>query len=346
MLIVTESDLFSTRILHSMETAQVGRSIAQVLGLNERLAEAICLGHDVGHTPFGHIGEDTIKRLLDGVEVWDSNAHSLKVLESLEKQYPEFDGLDLTWATREGIARHKTVFDIPSSEHGDQSPYGKYKASSPECQVADKADEIAYLTHDVHDALQYRIVSTEELDALGISLWDTNWRMANGEMLKAHPDGWTGVEREAVLIRRVHGLMIARMVNDVVTQSLANGTGVADLASARGMVEPVISFSEQVEEEKSLLVRFLYDRVYKSPLVARQNAKAARIIRAVFDELVSDTRLLPFYVQERIKNGSGSSDDLKREVALFIASLTDRGAIDLYNELFSPADRAMGHHVQ
>jgi dGTPase len=196
--------------------------MAQVLGLNDCLAEAICLGHDVGHTPFGHVGERTIKALLEGVTVWDSNAHSLRVLEELEQQYPRFDGLDLTWATREGIARHMTVFDVPSAEHGDDV-YGQYQAPSLECQVGNAADEIAYLSHDVHDALQYHILAPRDLDALGLSLWKKNWTIANAEWAQVYPEGRDGVEKSAVLYRRVHGLMIADMVADVLDGLTTNG---------------------------------------------------------------------------------------------------------------------------
>ena len=159
VLIVTEGDLYSTRLMHSVETAQVGRSIACSLGLNGALAEAICLAHDVGHTPFGHQGEESLKRLLADHGGWDSNHHSLRVIDEIEVQYPTHLGLDLTWGVREGVARHKTPFDDPAVGHGSGSELGTYVSPSAEAQVGNVADEVAYISHDVHDAIEQRLVT-------------------------------------------------------------------------------------------------------------------------------------------------------------------------------------------
>jgi dGTPase len=222
VFIVTESDLFSTRILHSMEAAQLGRSLASMLGLNQALAEAICLGHDVGHAPFGHVGEATLAALLEGAAEWNANVHSLMVLDELEVQYPDFLGLDLTWATREGIARHRTPFDAPAE-------FGGYAQSSLEAQVANLVDEIAYITHDVHDALRYRVISSTDLDKLRTKLWDEQWRRTLDEYDQYHPGGWTGVDADSVRFRRVHRHLIYALLHDAIVQSAANASDVPDL---------------------------------------------------------------------------------------------------------------------
>ncbi len=196
VLIVTEGDLYSTRLLHSVETAQLGRSIAASLGLNGALAEVICLAHDVGHTPFGHQGEETLKRLLADFGGWDSNHHSLRVIDEIEAQYAAFPGLNLTMAVREGVARHQTPFDVPAVVYGTGEELGEYRAPSPEAQVGNVADEVAYLTHDLHDALEQGLITRIDCEAaLGQSgLWKRAWHKTDGEMQVSHPEGWRGVD--------------------------------------------------------------------------------------------------------------------------------------------------------
>jgi dGTPase len=335
VFIVTESDLFRTRITHSLETAQIGRSLAKELGLNESLTEAICLGHDVGHTPFGHIGEMTLDDLLKQSGGWNSNAHSLTVLDELEIQYPQHRGLDLTWATREGIARHKTKFDEPIEGFAD------YPSPSLEAQCANLADPIAYATHDVHDALQYRLLTRGELHSLGLAFWDVAWRKTRGEFDVEHPEGtWPGVDLQSVMTRRVHRHMIDYLMWDALVAS-SEAASFSTVKDVRSEATPVIRQSPEVAREVDRLLDFMLDQVYKGPLVARQNHKSQVILQYLFNTLTDNVLLLPVYVRERIEHSSQRD----REVAHFLGSLTDRSAIDLYNELCQPQDRSMGHHV-
>ncbi len=346
VLIVTEGDLYSTRLMHSVETAQVGRSLACSLGLNAALAEAICLGHDVGHTPFGHQGEDTLKRLLEGHGGWDSNHHSLLVLDEIEVQYPAHLGLDLTMAVREGIARHKTAYDDPAVGYGSGSELGAYRSPSLEAQISNVADEVAYVSHDVHDALEHGLVTRDELDdALsGVSLWRRASRRTDGEVKALHPEGWKGVDESKLLVRQLHRNLISILLDDVLTESALRGAAHIGLPAARDSVRPVIDFSDEVRPQLDRVRDLLYQRVYKGPLVARQNAKADYVLERLFETLCAKRLLLPWHVQQRI-NGSEDPSVIAMNVALFVASLTDRAAIDLYAELYVPSDRAMGHHV-
>lgn len=347
VLIVTEGDLYSTRLLHSVETAQIGRSLASSLGLNGALADAICLAHDVGHTPFGHQGEQTLKRLLADHGGWDSNHHSLRVIDEIEAQYTAFLGLNLTWAVREGVARHKTAFDVPAVTHGTGSDLGQYRAPSPETQVGNVADEVAYITHDIHDALEQGLLVKADCDAalVGSSLWKRASRKTEGEMQVSHPEGWRGVDESRVSIRLLHRNLISMLLFDVLGESARRTAEYTDLTAARGSDAPVVDFSADMRAQVTAVRDFLFDSVYKSPLVSRQNAKADHVLERLFESLSANTRLLPTYVQQRI-NGSSDAGTIAHEVAFFLASLTDRGALDLYGELFVPTDRAMGHHVR
>ena len=342
VFIVTEGDLFTTRILHSFETAQIARGIASTLGLNEALADAICLGHDVGHTPFGHHGETTLANRVKGVMEWDSNVHSLLVLEQLETQYPRFKGLDLTWATREGIARHQTSFDNPSTD----ARFLEYKAPSLEAQSANLADEIAYVTHDLHDALQLRLLDPNDLEDEGIRIWKRAWNITEGEVRQYHPEGWATVDLWALKCRRVHALMIGMLVEDAIVHSAVKAAGIGSLDEARSTEHALVAFSEETREDFDKLLNYQLRRVYRGPVVARQNAKEKRILEAIFSALRDNTTLLPRYVQQRIEDGGTTWEAVVRETAHFVASLTDRAAIDLYDELFTPDKRSMGQHVQ
>ena len=341
VFVVQEGDFFRTRLTHSLEVAQIGRSMAYMLGLTEPLIEAICLGHDLGHAPFGHAGEQELDNLLKGRgSKWNSNVYSLIVVEEVEVQYCEHQGLNLSWATREGLALHNTKFDAPV----ESDEYSNYKQCSLESQAANIADIIAYSTHDVEDALEAKLVEIDDLRQLKIGFWDTCYEKARNELDRAHPKGsWLGVNMPRLLHKRLHRHLIDYLIRDAVRETQRNIShyGVASLGEARSLDHPLVSFSPEVAIQVDKLLDFMHEEVYKGNVIARQNYRASHILRSLFEALIEDYLLLPKQVQERIDRGNEPSI----EVARFLAGLTDRSASDLYAELFEPGERSMGHRI-
>ncbi len=341
VLVVQEGDFFRTRLTHSLEVAQIGRTLARMLDLTEPLVEALCLGHDLGHAPFGHAGEQELQRLLRGHGLeWNANAHSLSVVEELELQYPEHHGLNLTWATREGLARHRTRYD-PPVESGE---YSKYRQPSLEAQVGNVADLLAYSTHDVEDALVAGLLAIDDLGGTHIAIWETGWSKAGDEFAKAHPNGiWPGVDKSQLLAKRARRHLIDSLIRDVVveTEARRQKCGVETLQEARDSEDPLVAFSPGVSGQVEKLLDFMMEKVYGGPVVARQNYRASHILSRSFEALSHNHSLLPTSVQQRIHGGS----EPNLEVARFLAGLTDRSAVDLYAELFEPGERAMGHRI-
>ncbi len=339
VFVVHEGDFFRTRLTHSLEVVQIGRSLAHMLHLTESLVEAICLGHDLGHAPFGHAGEQELQRLLKehGLE-WNANAHSLSVVEELELQYCEHHGLNLTWATQEGLARHRTRYDLPA-ETGE---YAQYRQPSLEAQVGNVADLVAYSTHDVEDALVAGLLEIDDLERAHVAIWETSWHKAGDEFRKAHPDGaWPGVDKSQLLTKRARRHLIDYLIRDVAleTENRTNQYDVQTLEEARGLETNLVAFSPGVAAQVEKLLDFMMEMVYKGPIVARQNYRASHILACLFEALSKDHALLPTWVRERTHGGS----EPYLEVAHFLARLTDRSAVDLYAELFEPSERAMGH---
>lgn len=335
VMVVSEGDFFRTRLTHTLEVAQIGRSLAALLGLSEPLTEAICLAHDLGHTPFGHTGETTLNLLLAHHGGWDSNQHSLTVVEEIETNYPDHPGLDLTWATREGIARHQTPFDLPVTE----GEYVQTTQPGLEAQACNLADVIAYATHDVQDAIESRMLTRaavqEWAEANGCGIWLEAAAYAEREV--------RGPDREALRVRRIRRHMINALIHDAqeTSRARARATRVTTRDDALALDSALIRFSPHVEADVLALVGFLLDTVYRGPVISRQAYKARHILERLFTALISDARLMPPVWRAHIAAGQSP----ERTAAFYLAALTDRGAIDLYNELFLPNERSLGHHI-
>lgn len=342
--LIQEGDFYRTRLTHTLEVAQIGRTLARILGLREALVEAIALGHDVGHTPFGHAGEqaldESLKRAGDP-RGWDSNQHSLRVLDELELMYPDGPGLNLTFATRQGVARHATPFDVPVPHFDD------FPQPTLEAQVVNLADVIAYAGHDLQDALEAGLLDPERLRSEPrLEPWQECWERAESELAaQSGPQSWTARERHRLLARRARRHFIDRVLLQAAEASIARAeaAGLATFDEAVRHPEPVITLPEKLGRQVRDLVDFLFQNVYRHPLVVRQNEKERWVLTQLFERLLANPRLMPDPYFRRWEEAP--EPERPRQVAYFLASLTDRGALDLHAELFDPRARAMGHHL-
>ena len=313
-----EGDLFRTRLTHSLEVAQLGRSIARNLGLEEDLTEAIALAHDLGHTPFGHAGQDALNACMKPYGGFEHNLQSLRVVDLLEQRYAAFDGLNLTFETREGILKHCSLRDARElGELGER--FLKKRRPSLEAQIANVADEIAYNNHDVDDGLRSGLLNLDELREVSI------FKRHDGAVLQAFP-GLSGRRLVHETVRR----MIDTLVTDLIEASSENirrekPGSLEEVRSAPALV----SFSESVRAEQLELKRFLNEKLYRHYRVARMSSKARRIVTELFGAFLAEPILLPPEFQSR------ASDDKPRAIADYIAGMTDRYAMLEHRRLFA-----------
>ncbi|HDP88950.1 MAG TPA: deoxyguanosinetriphosphate triphosphohydrolase [Thioalkalivibrio sp.] len=324
-----EGDLFRTRLTHSIEVAQIGRSIARALCLNEDLTEAIALAHDLGHTPFGHAGQDALNACMKEFGGFEHNLQSLRVVDQLEARYAEFPGLNLSFETREGILKHCSLADArrlgPVAER-----FLTKQQPTLEAQLTNLADEIAYNNHDVDDGLRAGLI---HIDALReIRLFNDQYE----EVRRRHPDL---VDR-----RRIHETirrMINRLVVDLVETSQANIAAAAptDVDAVRAQAAPLIGFSDETRAANLELKRFLRTELYRHYRVHRMTAKAQRVIQELFTAFMDDPRLLPPEHQDytRKLESEQGLPGRARAVADYIAGMTDRYAIAENRRIFDPA---------
>jgi dGTPase len=313
-----EGDLFRTRLTHSIEVAQIGRSIARRLRLNEDLVEAISLAHDLGHTPFGHAGQDALNTCMQSYGGFEHNLQSLRVVDILEERYANFDGLNLCFETREGILKHCSLEHAAQlGEVGER--FIANQRPSLEAQIANLADEIAYNNHDVDDGLRSGLITLEQLSSVRL------FAMHLDEVRKAYP---ALVERRVVheTIRR----MINTLVSDLIAQTEKNiqAQPLHDLSDVR-KAPAIVAFSGQMQELNRELKAFLRTNLYRHYRVMRMSAKAQRIIAELFDAFMSDRRLLPPQFLH------AAEAEHARAVADYIAGMTDRYAIREHRRLFA-----------
>ena len=319
-----EGDLFRTRLTHSLEVAQIGRGIARTLHLHEDLVEAIALAHDLGHTPFGHAGQDALNDCMREYGGFEHNLQSLRVVDHLEQRYAEFDGLNLTFEVREGILKHCSVKNAKSLGEIGQRFLAKTQPSL-EAQVANLADEIAYNNHDVDDGLRSGLITMDQLKEVQI-FYEHHQRV-----LALHP---------ALNGRRLIHETIRRMINSLVMDLCRNSAeAIADfkpstLADIRKL-PPLIKFSDPMQQQQLELKQFLRANLYKHYRVNRMSAKAQRTIRELFEAFMQDPGLLPEEFQTRTKL------DHPRAVADYVAGMTDRYAMKEYQRLFVLSEREL-----
>lgn len=314
-----EGDLFRTRLTHSIEVAQIGRSVARNLRLNEDLTEAISLAHDLGHTPFGHAGQDALNECMKDYGGFEHNLQSLRVVDLLEERYGTFDGLNLTFETREGILKHCSIED--AKKLGDVGErFLKGRQPSLEAQLANVADEIAYNNHDVDDGLRSGLITIEQLTE--IDLFAEYWF----DVQKLMP----GIsERRAIYetIRR----MIGALIVDLTKASLkriedTDPKSVEDVRNA----PLLIAFSDEMREKSRLLKQFLFQNLYRHYQVNRMSSKARRIVQRLFSIFMAEPQLLA--PEERVTGGD--KYEQARKIADYIAGMTDRYAMRQYRKLY------------
>lgn len=313
-----EGDHYRNRLTHTLEGAQIARTVARTLRLNEDLAEAIALTHDLGHTPFGHAGERVLNGLLEDDGGFDHNRQTLRVVDWLEFRYPEFRGLNLTFESREGVLKHGCNWEHPV-------PVPKLaRQRSLEAQVADVADEIAYINHDLDDGLSAGLLDFEILEELALG------REALSQTSEKARQVGGAVERSQIVIA-----LINLLTTDLVTETarrLEEGAP-ANVEAIRKAELPWVGFSERIEREKLAMKRLLHDRFYNHPRVLRMTRKAEWIMGDLFRVYRQDPSLLPSRVRERF-----ASEPEARVTADYIAGMTDRFAMEEHRKLLDPHD--------
>jgi dGTPase len=323
-----EGDLFRTRLTHSLEVAQIARSIARALRLNEDLAEAIALAHDLGHTPFGHAGQDALNACMAGYGGFEHNLQSLRVVDELEIKYAEFAGLNLTFETREGILKHCSVRNARSLGDIGKRFIDK-RQPALEAQLTNLADEIAYNNHDVDDGLRAGLITIDQLQ--GIELFNRPYEEVTRRYTELDP-------RRAVheVVRR----MINHLVMDLVETSRHRLSAIApcDLESVRAQPKPLIAFSNETDAANDQLKSFLRTALYRHYRVHRMSAKAKKVVKDLFRAFMDDWQLLPTAYRQRAvsrKQKSGEAG-LARVAADYIAGMTDRYALSEHDRIFNP----------
>lgn len=319
VFVITEGDYYRTRLTHTLEVAQIGRTLARTLGANEVLTEAICLVHDIGHTPFGHAGEYTMRHLMENYGGFNHQQQSLRVVDELEERFPEYRGLNLTYEVREGIARHETAYD--------ESGFGDFdfdEMPTLESQLASAADEIAYNTADLDDGLRAGLLEPHELDEL--EFW-REWRDA--QQLRS-------VRFDDMVRHKFIRWLVNEFVTDFVNATNARLTEheVDSVAKVRAFDGSLAAFSDPFEDRIKPLQEFLLTRFYRQYRVMRMASKAEQVIERLFNTYIADPRLLPPTTQARLEREIPA-----RVVCDYIAGMTDRYALDEYSRLFDPLTR-------
>jgi dGTPase len=323
-----EGDLFRTRLTHSLEVAQIARSIARELNLNEDLSEAIALSHDLGHTPFGHAGQTALNQCMEAFGGFEHNLQSLRVVDKLEQKYAEFPGLNLMFETREGILKHCSVGNASKLGAVAQRFIDKTQASL-EAQLVDVSDETAYSNHDVDDGLRYGLIEIEAL--LEVDLF----RSQHDIVMEKYP-GLSERRKIHEIIRR----MINVMVVDLIDTSRGNiaAASLHSIDDVRNQPAPLMRFSDSMQQRNLELKRFLRINLYQHYRVHRMTRKAFDIVKALFEAFIGDTRILPNEAREQceiLKQEYGDAG-IARGVADYIAGMTDRYAIIEYERIFNP----------
>jgi len=316
-----EGDYYRTRLTHTMEAAQITRTIAKSLRLNGDLAEAVALAHDLGHTPFGHAGERVLNDLMAPHGGFEHNAQSLRIVDELEERYPTFRGLNLSWEVREGIVKHTPPYDKPLA-----TAFASGEAPSLEAQMVDSTDEIAYNSHDIDDGLKSGLLTFEQLDGVTI------WRQAYRAVRDRHPGASQRIWRYQA-IRRIIDLFVTDFIATLERRLAEYRIG--SLADVRAVGRPLCGFSPETDAQRLELKAFLMDNLYRHYRVVRMAEKAKRVMTELFGAYMNEPNQLPPHTRDRQRLG----EPLPRIIADYIAGMTDRYALEEHRKLFDPLEK-------
>lgn len=317
VFIIHEGDYYRTRLTHSLEVAQLGRSIARSLGANEDLVETICLAHDIGHPPFGHSGERILSDLMKDHGGFDHNKHSLRIVTLLEKRYPDFPGLNLSWEVLEGMVKHETDYDL-----SDADEYNPDLRGPLEAQIANVADELAYTSHDLDDGLRSGLITPSQLDGIAI------WEIVNESIGHRKTESLDDLTRHQI-IRRLIGIEVTDLIQSVDRYIRKSGVKTPD--ELQRLPYNLVGFSEDMHRRNRELKDFLFTNLYRHYRVVRMANKSEKIIFDLFSAYRKNPDMLPEHIQDR-----NEERGLERVICDYIAGMTDRYAIDEYNRLFDP----------
>ncbi|WP_299671152.1 deoxyguanosinetriphosphate triphosphohydrolase [uncultured Roseobacter sp.] len=326
-----EGDYYRTRLTHSIEVAQVARTISGALGLNAELTEAVALAHDLGHTPFGHTGEDALSALMAPYGGFDHNAQAIRIVTHLERHYADFDGLNLTWETLEGLAKHNgpVTGEIPWALKtcNDQLDLELHTFASAEAQVAAISDDVAYNHHDLHDGLRAELFSTDELAELPIL------DRCFGAVDDFYP-GLNYYRRRHEALRRFFGILVEDVIGFAQTRLAQIQPQSVDEVRAAG--QTIIRFSDPVFADLKVIRAFLFDRMYRAPSVVEMRARVTRVVEELFPYFMTHTDQLPKQWRKDVEE-AGSEVALARIVSDYIAGMTDRFALQEHERLIGAA---------
>ncbi len=335
--VVHEGDFYRTRLTHSIEVMQHARTLARALRANEDLVEAVAYAHDLGHPPFGHAGEEALNEMMGDEQGFEHNLQSLRIVDELELRSPAFPGLNLCFETREGLARHSTEFDDPRLSEEFQ------RRTQPgiETQIVDVADELAYCTHDLDDALTGGLVSRDDLLDSGLEVVSEAAEVASREVDRMNSAGKLVAER--LWSRRLVRHLIEVFSVDVIEATRRRGCsqGVETVEDVTNLEDRLVAVSPETQKSFESLREWLTQNVYYHPRVLRQVAKGKMILRSLFEAFLEDPRMLHPETRERWEEMQGNCRAQRRVLCDHLAGMTDRYAMDLYQALFEPYEKVM-----
>jgi len=316
-----EGDYYRTRLTHSLEVAQIARTIARTLGLNETLAEAISLAHDLGHTPFGHSGQDIMAELMKNYGGFEHNKQSFRIVTLLEKPYAQFSGLNLSYEVLEGITKHSSEYDMP-----DGSAFLRDGFPSLEAQLANIADEIAYNNHDVDDGLKSELITLDDLK--NVEIWQSFYKEVKDEY-----SNLTDKHIRRLTIKHMINLLVTDLIQ--YTDKRVEELKIKSLNDVRERGKDVVGFSPEVRKLNTELKRFLFDKLYRHFRVERMAEKAKNVVSKLFEAYTQNPDIIP----PEFRQGFSEKESLERIVCDYIAGMTDRFALQEFSKLFDPFEK-------